>query len=72
VPFLLWPFVWLNALFNFVCGLFGFPGRVLRSGFFKFLYGLIGVALLLYTGAHIAQEKGWLSLPIVLPWPPSH
>jgi hypothetical protein len=71
VPPLALPFVALNATFDFVCGLLGPPGRLLRSGFFKHLYGLAGVALLAYTAAHVAQEKRWLTLPVQLPWPPS-
>ena len=70
VPFPLLPFVALNALFDGVCGLFGMPGRVLRSGFFKHVYGLAGVALLAYTAAHVAHEEGWIVLPVLLPWPP--
>ena len=69
VPFLLLPFVALNALFDAVCGLFGPPGRVLRSGFFKHLYGLTGLALLLYTAVHVAQVEKWITLPVTLPWP---
>jgi hypothetical protein len=64
------PFVLLNVIFDFVCGLFGPPGRLLRSGFFKHLYGLAGLALLAYTAAHVAQDRGWLTLPVQLPWPP--
>lgn len=70
VPLLFLPFVALNAVFDFVCGLFGPPGRLVRSGFFKQLYGLAGLALLAYTAAHVAQVKGWLALPVQLPWPP--
>jgi hypothetical protein len=69
VPFTLLPFVALNFLFNTLCGLFGLPGRLLRSGFFKYLYGLSGLGLLAYTAAHVAQTQGWLSLPVALPWP---
>jgi hypothetical protein len=72
VPFLFVPFVVLNWLFDHVCGLFGPPGRMLRSGFFKYLYGFAGIALLVYTAAHLAQEQKWLTLPVQLPWPPSH
>ena len=71
VPFFFLPFVALNVLFDTACGLFGPPGQLLRSGFFKYLYGLAGVALLAYTAAHVAQEQKWLTLPIQLPWPPS-
>lgn len=71
VPLLFLPFVALNAVFDFVCGLFGPPGRLVRSGFFKQLYGLAGLALLAYTAAHVAQVKGWLTLPVQLPWPPA-
>lgn len=69
VPFLLLPFAAVTALFDFVCGLFGPPGQLLRSGFFKHIYGLLGLGLLAYTAAHIAQVQGWLTLPITLPWP---
>lgn len=67
LPFL--PFVALNGLFDGICGLFGPPGRLLRSGFFKQLYGLAGLGLVAYTALHIAQVQGWLTLPAVLPWP---
>ena len=63
------PFVALNALFDAACGLFGPPGRVLRSGLFKHLYGLTGVGLIAYTLAHVAQTQGWVTLPVTLPWP---
>jgi hypothetical protein len=69
VPFLVLPLVALNILFDTLCGLFGPPGRLLRSGFFKYLYGLAGLGLLAYTAAHVAQTQGWLSLPVALPWP---
>lgn len=69
VPLLAWPFVALNATFDAVCGLFGPPGRLLRSGFFKHLYGLAGLGLLLYTAARVAQVQGWVELPVELPWP---
>lgn len=65
------PLVALNALFDAGCGLFGPLGRVLRSGFFKHLYGLAGLGLLAYTAAHIAQVQGWITLPVPLPWPQS-
>jgi hypothetical protein len=64
-----WPLIAITALFDACCGMLGPPGRVLRSPFFKQLYGVVGIALLLYTGAHIAQVNGWLSLPVQLPWP---
>ena len=44
--------------------LFGPPGWLLRSGFGKYLLGLTGIGLLVYTGAHIAQQYGWVSLPV--------
>ncbi len=69
VPVVLLPLVALNAAFDNLCGLLGWPGRVLRSGLFKHLYGLTGLALLLYTVARIAQVQGWVTLPMPLPWP---
>jgi hypothetical protein len=69
VPLPLLPLVAFNALFDSACGLFGPLGRVLRSGFFKHLYGLVGLALLAYTAAHVAQVRGWVTLPVTLPWP---
>jgi hypothetical protein len=69
VPFVFLPLVALNAAFDALCGLLGWPGRVLRSGFFKHLYGLAGLALVAYTIAHIAQVQGWAALPVPLPWP---
>lgn len=69
VPFLLLPFAVVTGLFDFICGLFGPPGRLLRSGFFKHIYGLAGLGLLAYTAAHVAQVQGWLTLPVTLPWP---
>lgn len=63
------PFVALNRGLNGVLGLFGFPGRVLRSGFVKNLFGLAGLGLLAYTAAKVAQIHGWISLPVQLPWP---
>jgi hypothetical protein len=70
VPFLFAPFVAFNALLNGTLGLFGFPGRVLRSGFVKTLFGLAGVGLLVYTGLKVAQLHGLVTLPQELPWPP--
>lgn len=69
VPLPLWPLLALNAAFDAVCGLLGPPGRVLRSGFCKNVYGLIGFALLAYTLAHVALEQEWITLPFPLPWP---
>jgi hypothetical protein len=69
VPFVFLPFVGLNLLFDSICGMFGPVGRLLRSGFFKHIYGLAGFLLLLYTAAHVAQVHGWVTLPILLPWP---
>jgi hypothetical protein len=63
------PLVLLNAIFDGICGAFGPPGRLLRSGFFKHIYGLTGLGLIAYTAAHIAQANEWLTLPIALPWP---
>jgi hypothetical protein len=70
VPFLYAPFVVFNAVLNWTLGLFGFPGRVLRSGFVKSLFGLAGIGLLAYTGLKVAQIHGLVSLPQELPWPP--
>jgi len=70
VPFLFAPFVAFNALLNGTLGLFGFPGRVLRSGFVKTLFGLAGFGLLVYTGLKVAQIHGLVTLPQELPWPP--
>jgi hypothetical protein len=69
VPFLYAPFVGFNAVLNWTLGLFGFPGRVLRSGFVKSLFGLAGLGLLVYTGLKVAQIHGLVSLPQELPWP---
>lgn len=69
VPLPVLPFVALNGLFDGICGMFGPPGRLFRSGFFKHLYGLAGLGLMAYTALHIAQVQGWLTLPVVLPWP---
>jgi hypothetical protein len=68
-PLPLLPLVALNAVFDAACGAFGPPGRLLRSGFFKQLYGLAGLGLLAYTAAHVAQVQGLIALPIDLPWP---
>ena len=70
VPFLFAPFVGFNAALNWSLGLFGFPGRVLRSGFVKTLLGLAGIGLLAYTGLKVAQIHGLITLPQELPWPP--
>jgi hypothetical protein len=69
VPFLFAPFVAFNAILNWTLGLFGFPGRVLRSGFVKSLFGLAGLGLLAYTGLKVAQIHGLVTLPQELPWP---
>jgi hypothetical protein len=63
------PLVAFNGFFDSICGVFGPPGRLLRSGFFKHIYGFAGLALIAYTAAHIAQKASWLTLPISLPWP---
>jgi outer membrane biosynthesis protein TonB len=68
-PFLLAPLVGFNAALNWTLGLFGFPGRVLRSGFVKNLFGLAGLGLLAYTGLKVAQIHSLVSLPMQLPWP---
>lgn len=69
VPFLLAPLVGFNAVLNWFLGQFGLPGRILRSGFIKSLFGLAGFGLLVYTGLKVAQIHGWISLPEQLPWP---
>jgi hypothetical protein len=69
VPALLAPLVLFNRALDGLLGLFGPPGRFLRSGFVKNVLGLAGLALLLYTGAKVAQSNGWISLPTQLPWP---
>jgi hypothetical protein len=63
------PFVAFNAVLNWTLGLFGFPGRVLRSGFVKWLFGLAGLGLLAYTGLKVGQVHGLVTLPQELPWP---
>jgi hypothetical protein len=69
VPLLLKPFALVTAIFDGACGLFGPPGRLLRGGFFKHIYGLAGLGLLAYTAARVAQVQGWVTLPVDLPWP---
>ena len=69
MPFLAAPFVAFNAVLNWTLGLFGFPGRFLRSGFVKNLLGLAGIGLLVYTGLKVAQIHGLVTLPQELPWP---
>lgn len=69
VPYVFLPLVAVNAVFDAALGLLGPPGRVLRSGFFKHLYGLAGLGLIAYTAARVAQVQGWLTLPVTLPWP---
>jgi len=69
VPFLFAPVVAFNAVLNWTLGLFGFPGRMLRSGFIKTLFGLTGLGLLIYTGLKVAQIHGLVTLPQELPWP---
>jgi hypothetical protein len=63
------PLVAFNAMLDWVLGQFGFPGRVLRSGFVKTLFGLAGLGLLVYTGLKVAQIHGLVTLPSPLPWP---
>ncbi len=69
VPLPLLPFVALNTLFDNVCGSLGPVGRVLRSGRVKNLLGFVGLGLLVYTAAYVAQVRGWVTLPGRLPWP---
>lgn len=69
VPLFAIPFVALNGLFDSTVSVFGPLGRLLSSGFFKNLYGLTGLGLVVYTALHVAQVQGWLTLPIQLPWP---
>lgn len=71
VPFPLLPLVALNTAFDAACGALGPVGRLLRSGFFKHIYGLTGLGLIAYTAAHVAQVQGWIALPVELPWPQS-
>jgi hypothetical protein len=66
---ILWPLVAFNWVFDVVCGLFGPPGRLLRSGPAKNLLGGAGLGLLAYTAAAVAQQHGWVALPFPLPWP---
>jgi len=70
IPFLYAPLVGFNAVLNWTLGLFGFPGRVLRSGFVKCLFGIVGFGLLIFTGLKVAQIHGLVTLPQELPWPP--
>jgi hypothetical protein len=69
VPLLLKPFALVTGVFDTVCGLFGPPGRLLRSVFFKHIYGLAGLGLIAYTAVRVAQVQGWVALPVELPWP---
>jgi hypothetical protein len=69
IPAALWPFVALNWTTDRLLGLFGPPGWFLRSTFGKYLLGLTGLGLLAYTAAHVAQQHGWVALPVPLPWP---
>jgi len=69
VPLLMKPFALVTSVFDGACGLFGPPGRLLRSGFFKHIYGLAGLGLIAYTATRVAQVQGWVTLPIDLPWP---
>jgi hypothetical protein len=69
VPLLLKPSALVTGVFDTACGLFGPLGRVLRSGFFKHMYGLAGLGLIAYTAARVAQVQGWVALPVELPWP---
>jgi hypothetical protein len=69
MPLPLVPLVVLNALFDSACGAFGPPGRAVRSGAVKNLFGFAGLGLLAYTAAHVAQVRGWVTLPATLPWP---
>jgi hypothetical protein len=69
VSFFLWPLVGLNWLFDAICGLFGPPGWVIRSGLGKNLLGLAGIGLLLWSVAHTGTTQGWFTLPFPVPWP---
>jgi hypothetical protein len=69
LPLWLWPADALTRAADALLGLFGPPGRFLRSGFGKNLLGAVGAGLLVYTAAHVAQVQGWVSLPLPLPWP---
>jgi hypothetical protein len=69
LPLLFVPLVSFNEKLNDLLGHFGLPGRILRSGFGKNIFGLTGIGLLSYTAAMVMQTHGWVSLPITLPWP---
>lgn len=59
----------VTATADAVFGRLGPPGQFLRSGFGKNLLGGVGLGLLVYTVAHVAQIRGWVTLPVQLPWP---
>ncbi|MBX9584769.1 MAG: hypothetical protein K2X87_31080, partial [Gemmataceae bacterium] len=68
---LAWPLVAFDRAACAVLGALGPPGWLLRSGFGKNLLGLAGLGLLAYTAAHVAADRGWVTLPFPLPWPKS-
>lgn len=69
VPTLLAPLVSFNVAVNFGLGQLGLPGRILRSGFVKNVLAFVGLGLLVYTGAKVAQLQGLIASSITLPWP---
>jgi hypothetical protein len=69
VPVALWPLVAFNWTVDAVLGLCGPPGLFLRSGLGKNLLGLAGIALIALTAAHVATDRGWVTLPFPVPWP---
>lgn len=69
VSTLLVPLVAFNRGLNAALGQLGLPGRVLRSGAMKNLLACLGLFLLVYTAAKVAQTQGWIASTIALPWP---
>ncbi len=69
VPVVLWPLVLINVLTDALFRRLGPVGSLLRSGLGKNALGLMGIALLMYTLAHIAQLRAWITLPFPLAWP---
>jgi hypothetical protein len=65
---ILYPLVYINCIYIYVCQYLGSVGSVLLTRIARFLFGILGIVLLGYTLLWYVQSQKFLSWTISVPW----
>ncbi|GIW85364.1 MAG: hypothetical protein WHU94_04485 [Thermogemmata sp.] len=65
---ILYPLIYINYIYNYICQYLGRVGSVLSSRIARYLFGILGIMLICYTMLWYAQSQQFLPWTFSIPW----